>query len=239
MRTLKHEPGSEMIDKFGEVGQALDVVEDGMTVAIGGFNTPGMPALLADGLRSRGLRDLVVVANGAGTGTSGLAGLIIDGCVRKVVCSFPLNPAAEDVGRKLVAGEVEVELTPQGMIAERLRAAGAGLGGILSPTGVGTAFAEGKETMTVAGRDFLLESPIQPDVALIKAEEADRWGNLRFRLASRNFNVPMATAARWTIAQVRQRRELGEIDPSSVDLPGIFVDAVTCEENASVAPVPQ
>lgn len=216
-----------MIDKFTDVDRALSVVESGMTVAIGGFNTPGMPALLAEGLRKRHLRDLVVVANGAGTGTTGLAGLIIDGSVRKVMCSFPLNPLASAVGEVLASGKVEVELTPQGMIAERLRAAGAGLGGILSPTGVGTAFAADKETMLVDGREYLLEKPIRPDVALIRAEEGDRWGNLRFRLASRNFNIPMATAARYTVVEIRRPREPGEIDPEAVDLPGIFVDAVT------------
>lgn len=216
-----------MIDKFSASDHALDMVASGMTVAIGGFNAPGMPATLTEELRGRGLRDLVVVANGAGTGTSGLAGLIIDGCVRKLICSFPLNPAAQEVGEVIAAGGVEVELTPQGMIAERLRAAGAGLGGVLSPTGVGTAFADGKQSVTVDGREFILEPPIRPDIALVRAQEADRWGNLRFRLASRNFNVPMATAARWTVAEVRQRRDAGEIDPETVHVPGIFVDAVT------------
>ncbi|MGH3318659.1 MAG: 3-oxoacid CoA-transferase subunit A [Streptosporangiaceae bacterium] len=224
-----------MINKFAEADPALDVVESGMTIAIGGFGTPGMPVPLTDGLRNRGLRDLVVVANGAGGGTTGLAGLIIDGCVRKVICSFPVGPTSDGVGEVLLTGDVTVELTPQGMIAERLRAAGAGLGGILSPTGVGTSFTEGKRSLMVDGREFVLERPIAPDVALVRAEEADRWGNLRFRLASRNFNIPMAMAARWTIAEVRRRRALGEMDPESVHLPGIFVDAVTPGEVGSAA----
>lgn len=213
-----------MIDKFTDADPALDGVESGMTVAVGGFSAPGMPAVLTERLRARRLRDLVVVANGPGAGTSGLAGLILDGCVRTLVCSFPLIPGA--IGEALAAGRVEVELTPQGMIAERLRAAGAGLGGILSPVGVGTPFAAGRESVVVDGREYLVERPIRPDVAIIAAEEADRWGNLRFRLASRNFNVPMATAARRTLVEVRRRRELGEIEPESVHLPGIFVDAV-------------
>lgn len=224
-----------MIDKFSDIDQALAVVESGMTVAVGGFSAPGMPAVLTEALRGRQLRDLVIVANGAGVGTTGLAGLIIDGCVRKLVCSFPLNPAAQEVGTVLARGDVEVALTPQGMIAERLRAAAGGLGGILSPTGVGTVFAEGKQTVTVDGREFLLESPIKPDVALIRAHEADRWGNLRFRLAARNFNIPMAMAARWTVAEVVHTRALGEIDPESVHLPGIFVDAVTSQAGVPVA----
>lgn len=213
-----------MIDKFTDVERALDMVEDGMTLAVGGFSAPGMPMALTEGLRGRGLRDLVVVANGPGAGTTGLAGLILDGCVRKVVCSFPLIPGP--IGEALAAGRVEVELVPQGMIAERLRAAAAGLGGILSPVGVGTPFADGRDSVVVDGREYLLERPIRPDVALVRAEEADRWGNLRFRLASRNFNVPMATAARHTVVEVVRRRELGGIGPESVHLPGIFVDAV-------------
>ncbi|MGH3342308.1 MAG: 3-oxoacid CoA-transferase subunit A [Carbonactinosporaceae bacterium] len=224
-----------MIDKFAGIDQALDVTRDGMTIAIGGFHTPGMPTLLVEGLRTHRLRDLVVVANGAGGGTTGLAGLILDGCVRKLICSFPINPAASEVADVLTAGMVEVELTPQGMIAERLRAGGAGLGGILSPTGVGTPFAEGKRSIVVHGREFLLEEPITPDIALVRAAEADRWGNLRFRSASSNFNVPMAMAARWTVAEIRHRRGLGEIDPESVHLPGIFVDAVVCNPESPSA----
>lgn len=223
-----------MINKFTETDAALGVVESGMTVAIGGFNTPGMPAM-AENLRGRDLRDLTIIANGAGTGATGLAGLIIDGSVRKLVCSFPLNPAARDVGKVLATGGIEVELTPQGIIAERLRAGAAGLGGILSPTGVGTYFAQGKENVTVDGREYVLEKPLKPDVALIRAEEADQRGNIRFRLASRNFNTPMASAARWTIAEVYHYRELGEIDPESVHLPGIFVDAVTYAEKVPAA----
>lgn len=216
-----------MIDKFSSVARALDTVESGMTIAVGGFSAPGMPGSLTEGLRGRGLRDLVVVANGPGVGTSGLAGLILDGCVRKVICSFPL--AAQEVGEMLADGAVELELAPQGIMAERLRAAAAGLGGILSPTGVGTPFAEGKQTVTVDDREFLLETPIKPDVALVRAHEADRWGNLRFRMAASNFNVPMATAAAWTVAEVAHTRALGEIDAESVHVPGVFVDAVTCD----------
>lgn len=216
-----------MIDKFGSVDRALDAVESGMTIAVGGFSAPGMPGSLTEGLRGRGLRDLVVVANGPGVGTSGLAGLILDGCVRKVICSFPL--AAQEVGEVLADGVVELELAPQGMIAERLRAAAAGLGGILSPIGVGTPFGEGKRTVTVEDGEFVLETPIEPDLALVRAYEADRWGNLRFRLASSNFNVSMATAARWTVAEVERTRALGEIDAESVHVPGVFVDAVTHE----------
>ena len=221
-----------MIDKFTDIELALDRVESGMTVAVGGFGGSGMPLRLAEGLRKRGLRDLVIVANGAGSGTTGLAGMIIEGCVRKLVCSFPMSPAAKDVGAVLAKGGIEVELTPQGVLAERLRAAGAGLGGILSPTGVGTDFAAGKETVMVEGSEYVLELPIRPDVALVQAEEADRWGNLRFRLAGQNFNVPMAMAARWTIVEVRRRRELGELHPESIHLPGVFVDAVTSVETA-------
>jgi 3-oxoadipate CoA-transferase, alpha subunit len=218
-----------VIDKFRALAEALDGVTSGMTVAVGGFGGSGIPNLLAEELRGRGLHDLVVVANGAGGGTSGLAGLIIDGCVRTLVCSYPMSPAARAVGEVLATGAVEVQLTPQGVLAERLRAGAAGLGGILSPVGIGTPFAAGKDVVTVSGRDFLLERPIVPDVALIRATEADRWGNLRFRLASRNFNVVMAMAARHTIAEVAHRRELGEIEPETVHLPGVFIDAVVSD----------
>lgn len=224
------------IDKFTEAGPALDAVESGMTVAIGGFHAPGMPGTLTERLRSRGLRDLVIVANGVGSGTTGLAGMIVEGSVRRILCSFPLDPTAEGVGEMLGEGKVELELVPQGTLAERLRAAAAGLGGILSPTGIGTAFAEGKQLLRVDGRDYVLETPIRPDVALIHADEADRWGNLRFRLAAQNFNVPMAMAARHTIVQARAYRDLDDTDPSSVHVPGIFVDAVTASEAPAAQP---
>ncbi len=226
-----------MIDKFRLLDAALDVIENGMTVAVGGFGGSGMPGLLTEGLRRRGLRDLVVVANGAGNGTVGLAGLIIDGSVRKLICSYPMSPAARAVGEVLATGTVEVELTPQGILAERLRAGGAGLGGILSPVGVGTSFAAGKDVLIAQGRTFLLEPPIVPDVALVRATESDRWGNLRFRLASRNFNVVMAMAAQRTVAEITVRRELGELDPESIHLPGIFVDAVVCDQSVVAQPV--
>ena len=216
-----------MINKqVASVAEALHDVQDGSTVLIGGFGTAGIPLELIDGLIEQGARDLTVVNNNAGNGDQGLAALLKAGRVRKIICSFPRQADSwvfDDLYRN---GRIELELVPQGNLAERLRAAGAGLGGIFLPTGYGTDLSRGKETRQINGRWYVFEEPIHGDVALIRAERADRWGNLTFRKAARNFGPVMATAARTTIASVFDMVELGAIDPETVVTPGIHVQRV-------------
>jgi len=216
-----------MIDKrVATVGAAVADVKDGSTVMIGGFGFAGMPSELIDALIARGARDLTVVNNNAGNGYTGLAALLQAGLVRKIICSFPRQVDSDVFDGLYRAGRIELELVPQGNLAERIRAAGAGIGAFFSPTGYGTILAEGKETRKISGRDYVLEYPIHADVALIKARAADRWGNLVYNKTARNFGPIMATAARCTIAQVDEIVELGELDPESVVTPGIFVQRV-------------
>jgi 3-oxoadipate CoA-transferase alpha subunit len=205
---------------------AIHDVKDGSTVMIGGFGVAGMPTELIDALIAHGARDLTVVNNNAGNGYTGLAALLQAGLVRKIICSFPRQVDSYVFDELYRSGRIELELVPQGNLAERIRAAGAGIGAFYTPTGYGTILAEGKETRTINGRSYVLEYPIHAEVALIKGRAADRWGNLVYRKTGRNFGPIMAMAARCTIAQVDEIVELGELDPESIVTPGIFVQRV-------------
>ncbi|WP_326538911.1 3-oxoacid CoA-transferase subunit A [Pseudorhodoferax sp.] len=216
-----------MIDKIAEsVAAALADVRDGSTVLIGGFGTAGIPAELIDGLIAQGARDLTVVNNNAGNGDTGLAALLATGRVRKIICSFPRQVDSHVFDGLYRSGKIELEIVPQGNLAERMRAAGAGIGAFFCPTAYGTELAKGKETREIAGRQYVLEYPIQGDVALVKAERGDRWGNLTYRMSARNFGPVMAMAARRTIASVHEIVELGALDPEAVVTPGIFVSKI-------------
>ena len=216
-----------MIDKtVPDVAAAAAGIPDGATVMIGGFGRAGQPVELIDALIAQGARDLTIVNNNAGNGDTGLAALLAAGQVRKVVCSFPRQHDSWVFDRLYRAGEIELEIVPQGNLAERIRAAGAGIGAFFSPTGVGTLLAEGKESRTIDGRDYVLEYPIRADFALISALRADRWGNLVYRKTARNFGPIMASAATVTVAQVDDVVPLGSLDPESIVTPGIFVDRV-------------
>ena len=216
-----------MIDKtVASLEAAVSVIQDGATVMIGGFGTAGMPSELIDALIAHGARDLTIVNNNAGNGEVGLAALLKARRVRKIICSFPRQSDSQVFDALYRAGELELELVPQGNLAARIEAAGAGLGAIFTPTGYGTLLAEGKETREINGRHYVLEYPITADFALIKAERGDRWGNLVYRKAARNFGPIMAAAARCTIAQVREIVALGELDPETIITPGIFVQRV-------------
>jgi 3-oxoadipate CoA-transferase alpha subunit len=213
-----------MIDKrVASAAQALADVPDGATVMIGGFGTAGLPDDLTDALIEQGARDLVIVNNNAGNGERGIAALLAAGRVRKVICSFPRQTDSHHFDRLYRAGQVELELVPQGNLAERIRAAGAGIGAFFTPTGYGTDLAKGKEVRQIGGRWQVLEYPIHADYALIKAERGDRWGNLSYRMTARNFGPIMAAAARITVATVHEVVELGALDPESVVTPGLFV----------------
>jgi 3-oxoadipate CoA-transferase alpha subunit len=205
---------------------AVAGIADGATVLIGGFGTAGQPVELIDALCRRGARELTVVSNNAGSGETGLAALLKAGQVSKIICSFPRQADSWVFDALYRSGRIELELVPQGNLAERLRAAGAGIGAFYTPTGVGTALAEGKETRTIAGRDYVLEYPIHGDVALIKAHRADTAGNLVYRKTARNFGPVMATAAATTIAEVSEVVVAGGIDPEAVVTPGIYVDRI-------------
>jgi 3-oxoadipate CoA-transferase, alpha subunit len=216
-----------MIDKiFPDVRAALAGIRDGATVMIGGFGGAGQPAELIDALIEQGARDLVIVNNNAGNGETGLAALLKAGKVRKIICSFPRQADSQVFDGLYRSGKLELELVPQGNLAERIRAAGAGIGGFFSPTGYGTELAKGKETREIDGKMYVLEAPIHADVALIKAERGDRWGNLVYRKTARNFGPVMAMAAKLTIASVHDIVELGELDPENIITPGIFVQRV-------------
>lgn len=213
-----------MINKVcTSVTEAVARIQTGATVMVGGFGTAGMPVELIDGLIERGVGDLTIVSNNAGNGEAGLAALIKAGRVRKVICSFPRQPDSHHFDARFRAGQIELELVPQGNLAARIQAAGAGLGAIFTPTGFGTLLAEGKETRDIDGRMYVLEYPIHADVALIKAHKGDRWGNLIYRKTARNFGPIMAMAAEFTIAQVSEIVPLGALDPEAVVTPGIFV----------------
>ena len=219
-----------MIDKTcASLEQAVAGIPDGATIMIGGFGNAGMPSALIDALLAQGARELTIVNNNAGNGESGLAALIRERRVRKMICSFPRQHDSHHFDALYREGSVELELTPQGNLAERIRAAGAGIGGFFTPTGYGTLLAEGKETRVIDGRHYVLESPIHADFALIKALRGDRWGNLVYRKTARNFGPIMAMAAKVAIAQVAEVVELGAIDPETVVTPGIFVQRVVKE----------
>jgi 3-oxoadipate CoA-transferase, alpha subunit len=203
---------------------AVADIPDGATVLIGGFGTAGQPVELIDALRRHGARDLTVVNNNAGNGDTGLAALLAAGQVRKIICSFPRQTDSYVFDGLYRAGKIELEVVPQGNLAERMRAAGAGIGAFYSPTAVGTPLAEGKEVRVIDGREYLLEYPIRGDVALIKAFRADRMGNLVYRKTARNFGPVMATAAAVTVAQVAEIVDVGELDPEAVVTPAIYVN---------------
>jgi 3-oxoadipate CoA-transferase, alpha subunit len=216
-----------MINKIARsVAEALAGVQDGATVLIGGFGTAGIPNELIDGLIAQGAKDLTVVNNNAGNGDTGLAALLNTGRVRKIICSFPRQADSHVFDALYRSGKLELELVPQGNLAERIRAAGAGIGAFFSPTGYGTELAKGKETREIKGKGYVLEMPIHGDVALIKAERGDRWGNLVYRKAARNFGPVMATAAKLTVATVHDIAELGEMDPEHIVTPGIYVHKI-------------
>ena len=216
-----------MIDKFvRSVAEAMAGIKDGATVLIGGFAQIGEPRALIDGLIEQGARDLVVVHNTAGRGREGVARLIGEGRVRKIVCSFARSRGSVIFEEVYARGGIELEMVPQGTLAERLRAGGAGVPAFFTPTGAGTKIADGKEVRTINGRECVLEHAITGDVALIEAWRADRWGNLVYREAGRNFNPVMATAGKLTIAQTQHVAELGELGPEIVATPGIYVDRI-------------
>ncbi len=221
-----------MIDKMAaSVADALADVQDGATVLIGGFGTAGIPNELIDGLLAQGAKDLTLVNNNAGNGDTGIAALLKAGRVRKMICSFPRQADSHVFDELYRSGKLELELVPQGNLAERLRAAGAGVGAFFSPTGFGTELARNadgspKETRRINGRDYVLEYPIHGDVALVKAERGDRWGNVTYRMAARNFGPVVAMAAKFTVASVHEVVELGELDPETIVTPGIFVSKI-------------
>ena len=224
-----------MIDKtVASLAEAVADVHDGATVMIGGFGAAGQPAELIDALIDQGARDLAIVNNNAGNGEVGLAALLKARRVRKILCSFPRQTDSYVFDSLYRSGEVELELVPQGNLAERIRAAGAGIGGFFTPTGHGTLLAEGKETRIIDGRPYVLEYPIHADFALIKALAGDRWGNLVYRKTGRNFGPIMAMAAKCAIAQVQRIVPLGDLDPEVIITPGIFVQRVVAVAAARV-----
>lgn len=216
-----------MIDKtVPDITSAVEGIEDGATIMIGGFGRSGQPVELIDALIAQGSGDLTIVSNNAGNGDVGLAALLAEKRVRRVICSFPRQHDSWVFDRLYRAGEIELEIVPQGNLAERIRAAGSGIGAFFTPVGVGTPIAEGKEEREIEGRRFVLEYPIRADVALVAAYRGDRWGNLVYRKTARNFGPIMAAAATRTIVQVDEVVALGELDPEAVVTPGIFVDRV-------------
>jgi 3-oxoadipate CoA-transferase alpha subunit len=216
-----------MIDKFfASAEAALADVPNGATIMIGGFGGAGMPLALIDALIAQGARELTIVNNNAGNGDTGLAALIAAKRVKKILCSFPRQSDSWHFDKAYRAGELELELVPQGTLAERIRAAGAGIGAFYTPTAFGTDLAKGKETRRIGDRDYVLEYPIHADYAIIKADRADRWGNLAYRKTARNFAPIMAAAARCTVVQVREAVGLGALDPETIITPGIFVQRV-------------
>jgi len=216
-----------MLNKiFPSPEAALADVRDGATVLIGGFGGSGIPAELVDALIAQGARDLVIVNNNAGNAEFGVAALLKAGRVRRIICSFPRQTDSHVFDALYRAGKIELELVPQGTLSERMRAAGAGIGAFFTPTGYGTELAKGKETRLIDGRGYVLEHALPGDVALVKAERGDRWGNLVYRKSARNFGPTMASAAKCTVAQVYETVELGALDPECIVTPGIFVTRV-------------
>ena len=205
---------------------AIADIRDGAVVMIGGFGTAGMPDELIEALIASGAGDLTIINNNAGNGETGVAALIREKRVRKIICSFPRQSDSHHFDAAYRAGTLELELVPQGNLAARIHAAGAGLGAVFTPTGFGTILAEGKETRNIDGTEYVLEYPIHADFALIKAHKGDRWGNLVYRKTARNFGPIMAMASKTTIAQVSEIVPLGELDPEAVVTPGIFVQRV-------------
>ncbi len=227
-----------MIDKtVADAAAAVADIPDGATVMIGGFGTAGMPSLLIDALLLQGARGLTIVNNNAGNGDTGLAALIKARRLAKIICSFPRQVDSHHFDAQYRAGQLELELVPQGNLAERIRAAGAGIGAFFTPTGYGTALAQGKETRVIDGRPHVLEHALRADYALIRADRGDRWGNLVYRKTARNFGPLMATAARCTIAEVSAIVPLGALDPECIVTPGIFVHRLVIANAAAAARV--
>ena len=227
-----------MIDKLvPSLADAVADVPDGATVTIGGFGTAGMPSELIDALIAQGATDLTIVNNNAGNGDTGVAALLKAKRVRKIICSFPRQVDSHHFDALYRAGEIELELVPQGNLAERIRAAGAGIGAFYTPTGYATDLAKGKETRLIDGRGYVLEYPIHADFALIKAERADRWGNLVYRKTARNFGPIMASAAKCAVVQVREIVALGALDPEAIVTPGIFIKRVVHVPNPALVGV--
>jgi 3-oxoadipate CoA-transferase alpha subunit len=227
-----------MINKIeASIENALADVPDGATIMLGGFGSAGLPAELIEGLIAQGARDLTIVNNNAGNGDTGLAALLKARRVRRIVCSFPRQVDSHVFDGLYRAGEIELELVPQGNLAERIRAAGAGIGAFYTPTGYGTDLARGKETRIIDGRGYVLEYPLHADYALIKADRGDRWGNLVYRKTARNFGPIMATAARITVATVHEVVELGSLDPEAIVTPGVFVKRVVPVARVPTRPV--
>lgn len=215
-----------MIDKrVADLAEAVEPLFDGAVLLVGGFGESGIPYGLLNAVLEHGARDLTIISNNAGTGETGASALLREGRVRKVVCSYPRSPGSIWFEKRYEAGEVELEIVPQGTLAERIRAAGAGLGGFFTPTGHGTLLAEGKETRVIDGVGHVLEKPLPADFALIRAQTGDRWGNLDYHATARNFNPVMATAAKTTIVEVRHLSE-EPLPPEKVVTPGVFVDRV-------------
>jgi 3-oxoadipate CoA-transferase alpha subunit len=216
-----------MIDKqVANLASAVEGIRSGSTILVGGFGGAGLPVELLEALNEADVRDLTIVANNTGAGERGLAILLRERRVRKIICSFPRSKGSVWFERRYFAGEIELEVIPQGTLTERIRAAGAGIGGFFTTTGVGTDLAAGKETRVIAGREYLFESPLSGDVALIKAKRADRWGNLVYQSSGRNYGPTMAAAAKLTVAQVSEIVPLGAIDPETVVTPGVLIDRV-------------
>ena len=205
---------------------AVSGVKDGSTILVSGFGGAGMPTELLNALRDQGATDLTIVSNNAGVGREGIGGLLSEGKVRKVICSYPRSGGSVIFEEMWAAGKVELEVVPQGTLSERIRAAGAGIGAFYTPTGVGTQLAEGKEVRNINGRDQVLEYPLKGDVAFVLAKAADRWGNLIYNQSARNFGPVMAPAADLTVVQVHEIVELGTLDPEAIVTPSIFVDRV-------------
>ena len=223
-----------MIDKeIASLAAAVADIHHGATIMIGGFGNAGMPSALIDALIDQGARDLTIINNNAGNGETGLAALLKTGRVRKIICSFPRQADSYIFDGLYRSGKLELELVPQGNLAERIRAAGAGIGGFFTPTGYGTQLAEGKETREIDGRHYVFELPLHADFALIKAFAADRWGNLVYRKTARNFGPIMAAAATTSIVQVDQIVPLGQLDPEVIITPGIFVQRIVVATSAS------
>ncbi|WP_221892632.1 CoA transferase subunit A [Pontibrevibacter nitratireducens] len=214
-----------MDKRLPDLATAVARIEDGARLMIGGFGSAGIPFGLIDALLDHGAKGLTVISNNAGAQETGIAKLLKEGRVAKVICSYPRSPGSIWFERRYEAGEIELEVVPQGTLAERIRAAGAGIGGFLTPTAYGTLLAEGKETRVIDGRGYVMELPLHADVALLRADRADKWGNLTFHGTARNFNPVMASAAKYAVAEVRELSDV-PLDPERVVTPGIFVQGV-------------
>jgi 3-oxoadipate CoA-transferase alpha subunit len=222
-----------MINKIvPSLAEAVADIPDGAKVMVSGFGGAGLPTQLLDALVEQGAKNLTIISNNAGSGGVGIAKLVLAGQVRKVICSFPRQPGSSAFDTLFRSGAIELELVPQGTLAERIRAAGAGIGAFFTPTGAGTEMAVGKESRILDGEEQILEHALRADYALVKADLGDRWGNLTYRRSGRNFGPLMATAARCTIAQVREIVPLGDIDPEQVITPGIYVQRVALAERS-------